>query len=342
MDFHFPSEGYFSCTSCGKCCSSGFEIPVQTEKAERIKSTEFHAARVRDGYQPLPVLAETFHYLGYDERDRCLYFEDDKCGLHHRYGLSHKPVICQLYPFNLVNTPRGMHVSLLFSCPAVLAGVGAPVASHAEELQQLFARNEGRVPQLPALRDHILVTQYQTVTWPEYLEIEAQILEGLDLQDPVGSLLRASCWLLEGVGPVDKPALLGAVQDTVFPQLALTALQFVQGTESTFEYFRPTNSLVREVMGRYLRNQLHGKLLLSGPSLVCRLLLVACGLWFVLRRLKAEQESAAELHFSFEALKVGFEICEERIVAQSDELDPLLTEMEDVMMELAFGEGETD
>jgi hypothetical protein len=319
---------------------------------------------VREGYQPLTVLSEESHFLGYDTAGRCFFLENNLCRLHKDHGLTHKPAICQLYPFNLVDTPAGLFVSLLFSCPSVLEGVGQLTTEHESGLEQLLKTPEGKVPQLPRIRQHILVTEYFTMTWECYLIIERQMLQSFDPNDPISCLIDWACQLVRpGLEQLDQKAPSGwldAVKHQDMPLMASSVLVFLEdeldpeeaegfleqlreGMEpySTrlqrpmpmVEVLRPGGELEREILARYVLNQIHGKLLLGGPSLVCRLLLVACALTVVLYDVRLGGQTA-----SIDDLKRAFQVCEERLVAQSNDLEAAFQEFEELLVERYFTE----
>lgn len=323
MKLHFPEGAVFSCHSCGKCCRSGFEIPVRSDKAEQIIQSDFHRGLVKEGYQPLEVLAGTYHFLGSDEEGACCYHEGDKCGLHSRYGAASKPLICQLYPFSLVPTPAGYFVSTLFSCPSVVKGEGVTLDQHQAELLDLIERG---APALPEVQEHILVTQQATITWEQYLTIEPSLTRALEDNYPVDVLLRAACLLVEAepakVDFAQSPSMMERAREQEWSHLV--ALMIGSDRNDVWErahqvWQRKKSAKLRAQIRRYLESLIAGKLLLTGPSLVCRLLLVSASLGVILW-LKGEEEE-----WDGPAL---FALLEEQLVAQSNELEEELHQLE--------------
>lgn len=296
---------------------------MQAEKAALIKASSNYRELTRAGYIPLEVLADTFHFLAYDENGHCHFLQDKLCGLHKQHGLSHKPVICRLYPFTIVNTPDGHFVSLLFSCPSVIAGHGKPVEQHSEELQALFLSQAGKVPLLSSIKEHVLVTQETTMSWSDYLTVEQSLLHNLPPAGLVDYLLNAACLLAEEpFSTIDfsqASSLTTSLRASVFPEF-LSALGASPSWQRKSGH--PASAEVA-VMTRYLRNQIFGKLLLIGPSLVCRLLLVGAALAIVERRAPER------------GLEQAFIECEEQYVSQSNEHEELLLELESIVLELA-------
>lgn len=287
-----------------------------------IERSETCRALVKDGYQPLRVQSEDV-LLNYNEAGQCYFFKESLCSLHRHEGLSHKPVICRLYPYNLVKTPDGIFVSLLYSCPSVVRAEGSPIEQARDALREMLAQE--KVPTLGPVRGHILVTQQSTVTWAEYLKLEKGLLQHLNSDDPVSYLLNAAIQLA-----TPRPARakfkhfsgqLKAVRQGPFQEFVSSVYAWLTGQdeEALVPIRKPTSSEMKETVERFLRNQIEGKLLIVGPSLVARLILVACAL-SVLFLLKGSREER-------------FAFIEEKLVSQSNALEPVLLEFEEFLLE---------
>lgn len=353
----FQPGTHFTCTSCGKCCRSSFQIPVEESTAKKIRASSTYRTMVKAGYYPLQVV-EGGTLLNYDESGACYFHQNDLCRLHSEHGLLHKPTICQMYPFNAVPTSDGIYVSLLYSCPAVVAEEGPPVESHAEELRGLFRSPMENLPMLPPVRRHILVTSRSTVTWSQYLELEARFSRSFEASDPVRFLFYSACRL---VRPDPEKAEFQAAQhdrndffeelfepfvwqiatyleeiaghadlDAFFESFQRGAPTFSQRLDSelpSFEILTPFKKSDRRAVARYVSNLVHGKRLVIGPSLVCRLLLLAAALAILLFELRFRRRRGEP-----DALECAFEVCEERIVSQCNDLEPLLLEVEEILL----------
>jgi Fe-S-cluster containining protein len=333
LDIHFIAESRFSCNSCGKCCSSNFEIPLQDTKVSLIKKSSSYKTRAKQGYEPLRVVADSFHFLGYNDKGQCHFLDQSLCALHKHEGISHKPVICQIYPYNLVQTPDGIHVSLLYSCPSVVTGRGAPLEQSRDALQQLFETSQ--VPVLGPVREHILVTQFSTVTWQQYLVVEQSLWKHIDLEDPVAYLLGAANSLAvpqPWQARFDRrPKSLNKLVSGPFQDFAGSVWAFLKETddEQAIPMGKPRTDLVRKTINHFLRNQIQGKLLVIGPSMVARLVLLACALNILLYELKARGPT-----IDAKDLEESFAFIEERLVSQSNEVEPALLEFEEYLLEM--------
>jgi Fe-S-cluster containining protein len=332
--FHFVPGSQFTCNSCGKCCSSDFEIPLQDSKVALIKESSSYKSRVERGYQPLRVVADTFYSLGSNKAGQCHFLEENLCGLHKHEGLSHKPVICQIYPYNLVQTPDGVQVSLLYSCPSVVEGQGAPIEQSRDFFLELFESHQGRIPVLGPIQDHILVTQESTVTWEQYLVLEGRLWGDLTDDDPVAYLLNAALSLAT---PNPERACFDqtsehfeSVMAGPFRELSSSIWAYLKGLDEdeAIGLHQPESPTVRNAIRCFLRDQIEGKLLVIGPSLVARLVLTACAVAILLHELKARGPV-----FKMKDLQESFAFIEEKLVSQSNDLDEAFMEFEEYLLE---------
>ena len=348
----FVSQG-FTCTSCGKCCTSRFEIPVEPDKAAQIKQTAVYQRCSKEGFEPLPVLAGNHTFLGYNEAGQCLFYDDGLCCLHKEQGGQAKPLICQVYPYNFVNTPNGMTVSLLFSCPSVVAGNPDNGEEAKNEISTLLEQE--RLPVLSQIKNHILVTSWETMEWQSYLRWESRFLEEWNGSSPLQGLLEATASLIESNGTQPASADLLEKTTEAISQFAVSCLVYLEQDVDDESFFSalhndekpashrleaplpqfslltPHSQIEREALTRYVRNQVEGRLLLIGPSLVCRLLLCTTALSILLYDLNVMRERDGTRHFDFHHLQQAFATCEERLVSQSNDLEPYLLEMEEYL-----------
>lgn len=315
---------------------------------------------------PLRVSEGGDHFVGYNAQNACHFLDRDKlCSLHRKHGLSHKPLVCQVYPYNFVDTPGGIFVSLLYSCPSVVSGEGRKLRDAEEGLQKLFRENGEDTLSLAPVKEHILLTQQSTMTWEEYLDFERQVFETMEGDDPVDFLIKLLCFLLEEDSsyplPQRETPLYFAIKDELLPDLASYILAYLEEFEDPesshlfmeqiqtgnfpysqrlqakfpkFSLQRPFDALTKATISRYLRNQIHGKLLLIGPSLVCRLLLTLTAISILLYDLSLLRERDGVQENSQEHLRESFETCEEKLVAQTNALEGLLQDLEASLLDM--------
>lgn len=284
--------------------------------AERILHCGSNLALEQKGYLPLEVVDDDTYTLFHQDNGVCHFYQDDLCELHRSHGLSHKPVVCRLYPYTLVGTPGGTFVSLLYSCPAVMAGTGAGPSEQREDLTALFQQHGSKIPHIAALQSPIPVTGQKTISWPEYLKLEEELGELLDGADPVGSLFKMVQVLLP---TVETAALRSQVVEVA--KMVKAALPSHEDLRGEFSVLTPTNTMERASIQRFLLHHLHGKLFLVGSTLVSQTLAYAVGLGLFLQILEEKKRREEVLHFSFDLLHQCFEWLEETFLPRLDKLD---------------------
>jgi Fe-S-cluster containining protein len=118
LNFQLP----YACRHSGKCCTSGWPIPV-----ERARLPAIEARLNRDviplGVEPWIVPApnapeDVAGTLALRDRARCVFFEarGPGCAIH-----DVKPASCAHFPFVCLLDPRGVHVTLSHYCPTAAA-----------------------------------------------------------------------------------------------------------------------------------------------------------------------------------------------------------------------------
>jgi Fe-S-cluster containining protein len=96
LNFHLP----YRCRHAGACCTAGWPIPVEPERAVLIKKGEWLA---EGGVLPVT------------ETGACI-FHHDGCTVY-----EHRPLSCVHFPYVCMIDPRGVHVTLSHYCPTAAA-----------------------------------------------------------------------------------------------------------------------------------------------------------------------------------------------------------------------------
>ena len=92
LNFHLP----YACRHSGACCTAGWPIPVEPERAILIRAGEWLA---EDGTLPRNA-------------DGACVFHDSHCTVY-----DHRPMSCLHFPYVCLIDPRGVHVTLSHYCP---------------------------------------------------------------------------------------------------------------------------------------------------------------------------------------------------------------------------------
>jgi Fe-S-cluster containining protein len=317
MTLHLPPQQHFECTVCGRCCRVPWTIPVEPPAEAVIRESEAFQRRVREGYQPLVVVAERLS-LARQEDKSCTFLDQDGCELHREVGGERKPVVCQTFPYLFTETPDGLFTSLSYACPAVLEDSGALVEESRPSLERFVEQFRDDLPQAPVVKDRVEVLRGSAMSWANYLKLEGEILRAFSVERPVQSLLGMAVHLvwtepLEGdyplpVTPLDSPYnfggfdlqllsmvscnLIAITEDVSDPQerAQLGSLLWNGGRHQSskfgielpaFELLQPAHPETALAIERYVRQAIFGKRLLIG-TIVSRLLGTACGLTILL------------------------------------------------------------
>ena len=357
------SEQRYDCLSCGKGCKMPWKIKVKPERIPGIQLTSRFQQVQKEGYTPLPVM-NGVRQVGRREDASCVFLVDDLCAIHSELGFKAKPQICQLFPFFNVNTPGGRYFSVSFACPAVLGNQGRPLEEHIPSVEESL--KESVQPPM-AEETRVPITELSSITWEEYLELEAQLASCWEQDNPVKALLLAVVRLVEqGSGAFDLQAeiqhqdllqealsLYGVVtvhtisefekldsEEPGFRGLAL--LDEENDFHSTlldaplpgFTFHRPEEPEHREALTRYFTNLLIGKQLIHGGTLVTRLLQLASSIGILLYYLEFQRSEEGLPKASFEQLLWAFDLVEVRLMSHSQRYLPIFSQFERSLLQV--------
>ena len=135
-------------------------MPVTAPELQRLRALDW-AGRVPGlvGLDPAVPLSRASggarHRLPRREDGACAFLHPDtsRCLIHEHFGAEAKPLACRLYPFSFARLGEAVAVDVAFSCSAVSAGEGAPVATHAPDWERILDEGDVEPPELrPLLR----------------------------------------------------------------------------------------------------------------------------------------------------------------------------------------------
>jgi lysine-N-methylase len=129
----------WDCHQCGVCCR-GSIVPLSEEDVARLKSQNWdqHA-----DFRGTPVMVRE-SWLGHDyrlaQRDdgRCVFLTDEGlCRIHKELGFEAKPLVCRMFPLQIVPRDNVAYVTIRRACPSAAADKGRPVAEQLDFARQL-------------------------------------------------------------------------------------------------------------------------------------------------------------------------------------------------------------
>jgi lysine-N-methylase len=247
--------------------------------------------------------------LALDRQDRCVFLTSQgRCRIHELYGEAEKPLLCRMFPFQLVPLEQFAHVTLRRHCPSAAADRGRTVEEHLDSIHQLAARRpEPRRPAGPPA-----LTPRRRGAWPDFLRV-ADTLERL-LLDGQFPLVRRLAHALKFCDLLQQCRLHKLAEQRLADLLAMLETSAVDDAGQLFAQRRPPGRaaalLFRQTALEYVR--LHPKFVIR-RSLAERWRLVVMAAAFARGRGKLPQ-----IHPDFPA--VTFQALEQPLGRLSGEL----------------------
>jgi lysine-N-methylase len=163
----------WDCASCGNCCR-GSIIPLSVDDLQRLSDQrweahpdfEFVQTVVRPGwFGKRPQLAQRAD-------GSCVFLTpDNRCRIHAEHGAAAKPLVCQMYPLQLVPQEKRAILTLRRSCPSAAADNGSELQKHLSFVKQMAEQGEllGKAIRAPA------ITRRYRGSWSEVLIVASAI-----------------------------------------------------------------------------------------------------------------------------------------------------------------------
>jgi lysine-N-methylase len=250
-----PIVERWDCHSCRFCCrSTKFKLSDDDLEKLRRQGWEEHA-----DFQGVPVVTrhgwlKKYFQLGKRPDGACIFLtEDNLCRIHRDLGEAAKPLVCRLFPFQLVPLEKFAYVTLRQYCPSAVADDGRALEEHLPYVAQLA--EEGKLTAKPITLPAI----YKGYTRPwEDLLLVTDVLDRM-MHDGRHSIVRRLvhclqfCDLIE-IGRFDgiNREMLSDLLDT----LASTATSEEKISELFEHPRRPERAarlLFRQILFEYLR-----------------------------------------------------------------------------------------
>ncbi|GMU56797.1 MAG: hypothetical protein AMXMBFR33_59430 [Candidatus Xenobia bacterium] len=185
-----PDQRY-DCLQCGRSCQ-GWAVEVDPGTRGRLRDSPIELRVLQEtGLTATLLPGDGRKVLMARREGACVYLDEKNlCRIHGEMGPGAKPLGCRQFPFLPVETPEGVSLGLSFYCTAVQQNYGRPLEEQSDELsallQRLAPRRVGFEP--------LWLDEGVPLEWPEYLRLEAFLLEGLSGPDPAETPLAASLW----------------------------------------------------------------------------------------------------------------------------------------------------
>jgi len=141
-----PIAERWDCSGCGKCCRGNI-VPLDDADLQRLREQrwdrhpEYRGVRtiVRQG------MFSGRYRLAQRNDGTCVFLGDDGlCRIHQEYGFEKKPLVCRMYPLQLVPVGTTAYLTLRRSCPAAAADQGREMKNYRGEAKR-FVKQRPRL-----------------------------------------------------------------------------------------------------------------------------------------------------------------------------------------------------
>ena len=134
-----PIAERWSCHQCGVCCK-GSIVPLSADDVARLQSQHWEE---RPDYAEQPVMVRE-SWLGHEYRlaqrpdGSCVFLmPDGLCRIHKELGFDAKPLVCRMFPLQIVPRDNAAYVTIRRACPSAAADKGQPVAEQLDFARRL-------------------------------------------------------------------------------------------------------------------------------------------------------------------------------------------------------------
>jgi lysine-N-methylase len=163
----------WDCASCGNCCR-GSVIPLSDEDLQRLKNQRWDECSDFAGV-PTVVRPGWFgkrHQLAQRADGSCVFLTaDNRCRIHAEHGSEAKPLVCQMYPLQLVPQEKRAVLTLRRSCPSAAEDAGSELQVHLAAVRRLA--EQGNLLE-KAIRAPAITRRYRG-SWSEALLVASAI-----------------------------------------------------------------------------------------------------------------------------------------------------------------------
>lgn len=202
------SQQRYSCHGCGNCCRD-FTVQLRDEDVAKLREQDWESKLG----EPVMVEFGGTRFLRQREDGSCVFLmENGLCRIHAEYGFEAKPIACQLFPFHLTPTWRGVQMGLNFACQSVLENKGAALPSHGDDL----GRMAGELDELAAKRNPPLLADDLPASAGEVQSLINHLDGWVKKQSiPLATRIDGLAWIVTSL----NQAQLANVRDDRFAEL---------------------------------------------------------------------------------------------------------------------------
>ncbi|MSR30256.1 MAG: YkgJ family cysteine cluster protein [Gemmataceae bacterium] len=131
----------WDCHTCGTCCKE-YLVQLSKDEVEKIQGQGWDREKDLGGYSPFKRTGIFWKKTHLNHRpDGSCVFLDEKglCKIHGRFGLSEKPLPCQVFPYVLIPAGDQWQVGVRFACPSAAKNLGTPVVQQEKDIRDFIS-----------------------------------------------------------------------------------------------------------------------------------------------------------------------------------------------------------
>ena len=141
-----PIVEHWDCSGCGKCCRGNI-VPLDDDDFRRLceqkwdQHPDYRGVRtvVRQG-----MFSKRYRLAQRDDGTCVFLTADGLCRIHQEFGFENKPLVCRMYPLQLVPVDSTAYLTLRRSCPTAAADNGREMKEHRGEAKR-FVKERPRL-----------------------------------------------------------------------------------------------------------------------------------------------------------------------------------------------------
>jgi lysine-N-methylase len=127
-----PIVERWDCTGCGKCCRGNL-VPLDEDDLQRLREQRWEEHPDYRGVRTVVrrgALRRRYRLAQRDDGTCVFLTEQGLCRIHQEFGFDAKPLICRMYPLQLVPVDKTAWLTLRRSCPTAAADRGRDMKEH--------------------------------------------------------------------------------------------------------------------------------------------------------------------------------------------------------------------
>ncbi len=164
-----PVTEYWDCHGCGICCRHVI-VPLSEEEYERIRGQGWDKDPELAGHRLfVRIRFGTSKYrLAHRPDGFCVFLNaQGRCRIHEKFGADAKPLVCRMFPYQLVPLDRFAYLTLRHNCPNVISQRGRSLAEQEDNWRPLVENRRFQMTLAPPPP----VTMTYRGSWNQFLHV---------------------------------------------------------------------------------------------------------------------------------------------------------------------------